>query len=121
VGCDVEYYCQSWQIAVGQADPTVRVTNTLAAIYRLAAGGHLAIDQGARLRSAYSLLRRLIDALRAVRGHAKDLTVPPPASREYAYLAQRLHYQSPAELRTALTAAMADARTLWEQEPPPGR
>ena len=44
------------------------------------------------LRESYIFLRRLIDALRMVRGHAKDLTGPPPDSEAYEFLARRLGY-----------------------------
>ena len=39
-----------------------------------------------------SFLRWLIDSLRVVRGHAKDLTIPSPDSDAFAYLARRLGY-----------------------------
>ncbi|MBI4197771.1 MAG: hypothetical protein HY533_01510 [Chloroflexi bacterium] len=112
---DVEYYVQARQIAVGHGDPAVRVANTLDAIDRLAQGVHIPQGQAEELRQVYSFLRRLIDALRAVRGHAKDLTIPPTETREFAYLAQRLQYTSPAALRAAITERMDYAKGLWEQ------
>jgi glutamate-ammonia-ligase adenylyltransferase len=117
---DVEYYVQSWQIAVGDADPAVRVTNTLTAVDRLAARGHVPAERAEQLRESYGFLRRLIDALRVVRGHAKDLTIPPATSREFAYLAHRLRYASPEDLQAAIAARMAVARSLWSDSPPPG-
>jgi glutamate-ammonia-ligase adenylyltransferase len=117
---DIEYYVQAWQIAVGHADPAVRVTNTLAAIDRLTAGGHIPAERADQLRASYGFLRRLIDALRVVRGHAKDLTIPPASSREFAYLAHRLHYDSPAALQEVIDERMAVARSLWSESPPPG-
>ena len=47
-----------------------------------------------RLRQAHIFLRRLINALRMVRGNAKDLTVPPSNSEEFYFLARRLDYDS---------------------------
>ncbi|MCC6626882.1 MAG: glutamine synthetase adenylyltransferase, partial [Chloroflexi bacterium] len=117
---DVEYYVQAWQIGVGHADPAVRVTNTLSAIAHLCAGGHLRPALSEQLSAAYSFLRRLIDALRVVRGNAKDLTLPPADAREFAYLAQRLRAASAAELRAAITTHMGIARDLWAADPPPG-
>ncbi|MBI4340175.1 MAG: hypothetical protein HY680_09525 [Chloroflexi bacterium] len=111
---DVEYYAQAWQVLVGRQDQGVRVTNTLEAIDRLAHGGHLSQGQAEELREVYSFLRRLIDALRAVRGHAKDLTIPPTDSREFAYLAHRLAYPSAQALREAITGRMEYAAQLWE-------
>ncbi len=114
---DIEYYTQARQIAVGQADPRVRVTNTLDAIERLVQGGHLGHDEASHLSESYRFLRRLIDALRVVRGHAKDLTLPPPESREFAYLAHRLQYEGTADLWQAIDAQMGLARALWEPGP----
>ncbi len=117
---DVEYFVQAWQITVGHADPGVRVTNTLAAVGQLVAGGHISRERGDGLRDSYGFLRRLTDALRVVRGHAKDLTIPPAHTREFAYLAHRLRYASAGELQEAITARMAFARALWTDDPPPG-
>ena len=99
---DVEYYVQAWQVAGGHEDATVRVANTLDAIARLADGGHISGAQASEMEETYGFLRRLIDALRVVRGHAKDLTVPPIDSREYAYLARRLQYESVTQLQDAI-------------------
>ena len=55
-----------------------------------------------RLTDAYRFYRLLIDALRMVRGHAKDLTVPAPDTEEYGFLARRLAFDSPDELRDRL-------------------
>jgi [glutamine synthetase] adenylyltransferase / [glutamine synthetase]-adenylyl-L-tyrosine phosphorylase len=117
---DLEYFVQAWQITIGAADVTVRATSTLDAIRRLEAGGYLPGSLAEDLRETYTFLRRLIDALRVVRGHAKDLTIPPEQSREFAYLAQRLRLATPAELRDAIARRMAFARALWTDAPPPG-
>lgn len=117
---DVEYFVQARQIAAGHADPRVRVTNTLDALERLADGGHIGPEEADRLRDSYRFLRRLIDALRVVRGHARDLTLPPAESREFAYLAHRLQYDSLAELQNAIAAQMGYARGLWESARLPG-
>jgi glutamate-ammonia-ligase adenylyltransferase len=56
------------------------------------------------LREAHIFLRRLINALRMVRGNARDLTVPPEDSEEFAFLARRLGYDDePLKLRADLT------------------
>jgi glutamate-ammonia-ligase adenylyltransferase len=44
------------------------------------------------LRKAYLFIRMLIDGLRMVRGHAKDLVLPPPDSDEFIFLARRVGY-----------------------------
>ena len=50
-------------------------------------------DDRIRLRDAYRFLRRVIDALRMVRGDARDLTVPSVDSEEFEFLARRLGYR----------------------------
>ncbi|MEX0717846.1 MAG: glutamine synthetase adenylyltransferase [Planctomycetaceae bacterium] len=89
---DCEYLVQGLQITHGGSDPSLRPTNTLEAMRALAAAGIVSADEEARLREAYIFLRRLIDALRMVRGDARDLTVPPGDSEEFQYLARRLRY-----------------------------
>lgn len=111
---DVEYFIQAQQILAGHTHASVRVTNTLDAIDRLTAVGVIAAEQAEELRSTYSFLRRLIDALRVVRGHARDLTLPPSDSREFAYLVRRLQYESAAQLQAAINTHMAFARRLWQ-------
>ncbi len=115
---DVEYCVQTKQILAGRGDPAVRITNTLDAITRLVEGGHLTPKRAEEMRETYIFLRRLIDALRVVRGNAKDLSIPPRTSRELAYLAQRLHFPSVDELETAIHQRMAVARGLWDGEAP---
>ncbi len=44
------------------------------------------------LRKAYLFIRMLIDGLRMVRGHAKDLVLPPADSDEFIFLARRVGY-----------------------------
>jgi glutamate-ammonia-ligase adenylyltransferase len=105
---------QACQVAVGHLDPGVRVSNTLNAIERLARGRHLSEEKARGLSNTYSFLRRLIDALRVVRGHAKDLTIPAIESREFAYLARRLQYDSPEQLQEAIASQMGLARRVWD-------
>lgn len=116
---DIEYFVQAWQITIGATDPTVRVTNTLEALSRLAEGRYLPADLARELRETYDVHRQLIDALRVVRGNAKDLTIPPDDSRELSYLAQRLRFSTVAELKEAIETRMAFARSLWTDAPPP--
>jgi glutamate-ammonia-ligase adenylyltransferase len=115
---DMEYYVQACQVAAGHRDPGVRVSNTLNAIERLARGQHLSEERAKELHNTYSFLRRLIDALRVVRGHARDLTIPATASREFAYLARRLQYDSPEQLHDAIASQMDLARKVWDSGVP---
>ena len=100
---DVEYLVQS------HVDPSVRTANTRAAIDALAGAGILAAADRDRLVEAQTTIRRLIEALRVVRGHATDVTMPPLGGEELSSLARRIP-GSPdggalwADLRTASAA-----------------
>lgn len=112
---DIEYFVQVRQIEVGAGEPSVRVTGTREAIGRLVAARALDAELGERLPEAYSFLRRLIDGLRVVRGNAKDLTVPAHDSRAFAYLARRMHVETPEELARAVDEHMRFAAGVWER------
>jgi glutamate-ammonia-ligase adenylyltransferase len=89
---DVEYLVQGLQITHGHNHPNLRLTNTREAMKALHEAGIIPAAEYIQLREAHIFLRRLINALRMVRGNAKDLTVPPADSEEFAYLARRLGY-----------------------------
>jgi glutamate-ammonia-ligase adenylyltransferase len=91
---DLEYLVQGLQINHGPRHPALRLTNTRKAMAALVHAGILSTDDYVRLRKAHTFLRWLIDALRVVRGNAKDLTVPSPDTEEFAFLARRLRYGS---------------------------
>lgn len=91
---DVEYLVQALQITHGFRNSNLRPTNTRDAMAALAEVGVLPSDDYVRLRKAHTFLRWLMDALRVVRGNAKDLTAPPADSEEFAFLARRLRYGS---------------------------
>ena len=100
---DCEYLVQGLQLEHGHRFRDVRTTNTLEAIDALL--GRQLVDQDAwgHLREAYVFHRRLIDALRVVRGDARDLAVPPSESPEFTFLARRLEIDgSPAGLARAI-------------------
>ncbi|OIO88510.1 MAG: hypothetical protein AUK03_16120 [Anaerolineae bacterium CG2_30_64_16] len=89
---DVEYLVQGLQITHGRANPALRVTNTAEAIVALAEAGILSPEDHDTLRAAHAFLWQLVEALRVVRGNARDLTVPSAGSEEFAFLARRLGY-----------------------------
>ena len=89
---DCEYLVQGLQISFGHEHPSLRTTNTVEAIDALFAAGFVSSSEHEQLQSAYGFLRRIIDALRMVRGDARDLTVPAATSDEFASLARRLSY-----------------------------
>ncbi len=110
---DVEYLVQALQMRHGARDAGVRSTNTREALAALARLGVLSPDDYAGLRKAHTFLRWLIDALRVVRGHAKDVTVPPFDSDEFAFLARRLGYGGDVgRLREELRRHAGDVRDL---------
>jgi glutamate-ammonia-ligase adenylyltransferase len=98
---DIEYLIQGLQMTYGARSPTLRVTNTREAMKALEWAGILTTHERLELRDCYRFLRRLIDALRIVRGDARDLTVPPPESDEFQYLVRRMQLfkESPDLLR----------------------
>lgn len=110
---DVEYLVQGLQISHGQRQARLRLTNTREAMAALAAAGLIAPEPYQLLHEAHMFLRDLINALRMVRGNAKDLTVPSPDTEEFAFLARRLNYGSNlAQLRDDLTRHTATVQEL---------
>ncbi len=95
-GClvDCEYLVQGMQITYGAKYPELRTTNTREALRQLEALGILSHADRIAIRDAYRFLRRLIDALRMVRGDARDLTVPKVDTEECEFLARRLGYSA---------------------------
>ncbi len=94
---DSEYLVQALQVTYGHLDPSLRAVNTLDALAALERRGLISSDDALRLREAYVFQRNLIDALRIVRGHARDLTVPASDSDEFVFLARRLGYGDAAD------------------------
>ncbi len=110
---DIEYLVQGLQINHGRHNPSLRSPNTREAMKMLAAANILSKEAYQQLYQAHIFLRRLINALRMVRGNAKDLTVPPANSDEFGFLARRLDYNDdPAQLNTDLTAHTSRVQEL---------
>jgi glutamate-ammonia-ligase adenylyltransferase len=110
---DAEYLVQGLQITHGYGNPGLRRTNTREALAALAEAGILSADDYTRLRRAHTFLRWLMDALRVVRGNAKDLTVPATDSEEFAFLARRLRFGNDlARLRDDLAYHTASVQEL---------
>jgi hypothetical protein len=57
----------------------------------------------------------LIDAMRMVRGHAKDLTLPAPDSEDHILLARRLRLPSTDSLHDELHQQLHDTKTLTDR------
>jgi glutamate-ammonia-ligase adenylyltransferase len=110
---DCEYLVQGLQLIYGADQPAVRTTNTLEALAALRDAGLISAIDHNELADAYIFLRRLIDALRVVRGNAKDLSVPPADSEEFVFLSRRLGYGSdPSRLRDNLNRATECVREM---------
>jgi [glutamine synthetase] adenylyltransferase / [glutamine synthetase]-adenylyl-L-tyrosine phosphorylase len=109
---DVEYFVQALQIVHGSHDPELRSPNTLCALAALGNAGHLTLGQAATLRSNYQFLRTLIDALRVVRDHAQDLTVPGFGTDEFVLLCRRMRAAQPEAFRLELERRFRETRDL---------
>ncbi len=88
---DAEYFVQVRQIAAGAVDPEVRQTNTLEAARALLDRGHLEAAEFEQVEKGYRLLRAIINCLRIVRGHSRDLVIPDPSTAEFRFLTRHLH------------------------------
>jgi [glutamine synthetase] adenylyltransferase / [glutamine synthetase]-adenylyl-L-tyrosine phosphorylase len=89
---DIEYAVQYLQLMHGHRHAVVRTPNAMQALAGLVESGIITRHDGDNLRKAYLFLRMLIDGLRMVRGHAKDLVIPPADSEEFIFLARRVGY-----------------------------
>jgi len=87
---DLEYLAQALQLLHGHRSLRVRTPNTYEALQALAELEVIAQEDLPRATAAYMYFRRLIDALRMVRGNAQDLTVPSSRSEEFEFLSRRL-------------------------------
>jgi glutamate-ammonia-ligase adenylyltransferase len=87
---DLEYMVQYLQLIHGHQHPAIRTPNTLEAIEQLCRASIITLTERETLQDDYLFLRQLIDGLRIVRGHAKDLILPPSGSEEMVFLARRL-------------------------------
>jgi glutamate-ammonia-ligase adenylyltransferase len=89
---DVEYAVQYLQILNGRERTEVRTPSTRAGLDRLRDAGILGADEHRDLSEAYLFWRQVADALRMVRGRARDLLLPEEGSFELPFLARRLGY-----------------------------
>ncbi len=110
---DCEYLVQGLQITHGHKHKGLRVPNTREALKGLQKIGVITPTERVSLRDAYRFLRRLIDALRMVRGDARDLTVPPVDTEQFQFLARRLGYlKAPLKLQQDIEFHTANVREL---------
>jgi glutamate-ammonia-ligase adenylyltransferase len=112
---DVEYFVQALQIVHGSRDPVLRSPNTLEALAALGAAGWLDAGKMAALRTSYRFFRLLIDALRVVRDHPKDLTVPAFGTEDFLLLSRRMRAAGPEGLRSELELRLQETRCIAEE------
>jgi glutamate-ammonia-ligase adenylyltransferase len=116
---DIEYLVQYHQVLYGNRYTELRTPNTLSALAQLRNEGVISEKIEQRLREAYLFLRNLIDALRIVRGHAKDLVLPDRGTEEFTFLSRRMGYgqrdweKGKKQLDEAIRHHMTEARTLF--------
>jgi glutamate-ammonia-ligase adenylyltransferase len=116
---EVEYAVQFLQLAHGRRLPSLRLANTEKALGALLEEGILAPAEFERMFKAYVFLRRLINALRMVRGHARDLVVPARGTEAFLYLAKRMgyrptpRYEPDSQLDWDLRHALRDVHALF--------
>jgi glutamate-ammonia-ligase adenylyltransferase len=116
---DIEYTAQYLQVLHGHAIAGLRTPNTLEALAAAKRHRLLPAREADALRDGYLFLRSVIDALRIVRGHAKDLVLPGIGSDEFIFLARRMGYteddwQAGAKrLAADITRHMEQARAIY--------
>ncbi len=105
---EVEYAVQYLQLEHGRDRPALRAPSTLVALERLRAADLVSVEEHARLRDAYLFWRAVADALRMVRGNARDLLLPEKGAEETRFLARRLGYSSEPGWQAAASAFQDD-------------
>ena len=95
---DLEYTVQILQVEHGQNYPPLRTPSIHTALEELTRRGVIRGDEAQEIVWAYRFLRRLINALRMLRGSAQDLYLPELDSDEYSHLARRMGYRGRAGL-----------------------
>ena len=90
---DLEYDIQILQIMYGKQVAPLRTPLLHRALMALADAGVLSPEETNQLIEAYCFLRRLINAMRVLRGSAQDLFLPAVDSVEFAALARRTGYR----------------------------
>ncbi len=105
---DIEYAVQYLQLLNGGEHPEIRLPTTLDALEKLRQLQIVREDDYRLLRRSYLFLRKLIDALRIVRGDATDLLLPESPD-EFKSLARRMGYRD-SDRTKAATRLQSDIR-----------
>jgi [glutamine synthetase] adenylyltransferase / [glutamine synthetase]-adenylyl-L-tyrosine phosphorylase len=91
---DLEYNVQILQVLHGTDHPALRTPQLQKALAALGDARVLTPEDTSRLFAAYDFLRLLINAMRMLRGSARDLFLPDDSSPEFSHLARRMGYGS---------------------------
>jgi glutamate-ammonia-ligase adenylyltransferase len=128
---DLEGTLQLLQVMHANHVPQLRTPRLSGVIEALRRAGVVNAQEYADLVGAYHFLRRLINALRMLRGNAQDLFLPAEKSVEYTHLARRMGYElcgdiSPAqqladEFKHRTAAVRVFVEDHFDQPPPGGR
>jgi glutamate-ammonia-ligase adenylyltransferase len=109
---DIEYAVQYLQLLNGRQHPEVRLPNTLEALNALRRLQIVREPDFGVLHADYLFLRSLIDALRIVRGDARDLELPDEESEEMKSLARRLGYREQDRRKGAIRLVLDSRETM---------
>ena len=90
---DLEYCVQTLQVMDGRKVRELRTPYMQDLFKMLSELGTLDHETSFVLETAYLFLRRLLNALRMLRGNALDLCLPPRGSSEFFHLARRMGYR----------------------------
>lgn len=104
---EIEYAVQFLQLQHGRRISSLREANTEKALEVLLAEGILSPEEFEKLYHGYVFLRRLINALRMVHGHSRDLWVPAQSTPEFQTLAKRMGYLPTARFQP-------DSQMAWD-------
>lgn len=110
---DVEFLVQALQLRHGHAHPSLRTSQTLAALNRLTALGLVEEDDSFQLRRHYLFLRRIESVLR--RAENASTSRLPAGEREQALLARRLGLDGRASLLKAYEQTTRSVRSIYDR------
>ena len=89
---DLEYNIQILQVLHGHDFTQLRTPRLREALKELSNTGVLLSEEASQLLGAYDFFRQLINAMRMLRGSARDLVLPTEDSPEFSHLARRMGY-----------------------------
>ena len=98
---DLEYHVQHLEIELGAHDENIRCQPIRAALRAINRAGKMDDETLRGFLEAHDFLRRLINALRILRGNARDLVLPERTGNEFIFLARRMDYEPGSEAKLA--------------------